>query len=183
MSKIKSIVDTLERIGTIGSPSSTTELSLDILGAAVTKKLVGELALFDFIQDGKEHTALGQITDIELRNAWLEDPTMRSLARQRGQVNPVSGQQDTHLGQMNVSAVFAEEDGRYQPSILGMFRQQGLLSNLPTMLLSTHYLNNIRMKSSILETFTVQNHFYRCGLSILIKIQKNMPEVLARRTI
>lgn len=130
MSKIKSIVDTLERIGTIGSPSSTTELSLDILGAAVTKKLVGELALFDFIQDGKEHTALGQITDIELRNAWLEDPTMRSLARQRGQVNPVSGQQDTHLGQMNVSAVFAEEDGRYQPSILGTVPPTGTFIKL-----------------------------------------------------
>ena len=125
MNKARPIIDNLERIGTIGSPSSTTELSLDILGAAVTKKLVGELALFDFMQEGKEHLALGQITDIELRNSWLEDPTMRSLARQRGQVNPVSGKQDVHLGDMSVSAVFSEEDGNFEPSILGTVPQTG----------------------------------------------------------
>ena len=35
-----------ERFGVIGSPSSTSQLALDILGAAVGRKLVGELALF-----------------------------------------------------------------------------------------------------------------------------------------
>ena len=97
---INTIIDSAERIGTIGSPSSTKELSLDILGSAVEKKLVGELAFFKFLQDGLENFSIGQITDVELKNVWLEDPTMRSLARQRGQVNPVSGQQDTHLGIM-----------------------------------------------------------------------------------
>ena len=42
------LVDGTERLGVIGSPSSTVELALDILGAAVTRKLVGELALFRF---------------------------------------------------------------------------------------------------------------------------------------
>ena len=119
------IIDAAERIGTIGSPSSTKELSLDILGSAVAKKLVGELAFFKYLQDGMEHYALGQITDVELRNAWLEDPTMRSLARQRGQVNPISGQQDTHLGIMTISAVFANNGGGYEPSILGTVPQTG----------------------------------------------------------
>ncbi len=85
---IEQLISTSERIGTIGSSSSTSELSLDILGTAVNKKLVGELALFRFSQDGKPHYALGQITEVQLKNIWLEDPTMRSLARQRGQVNP-----------------------------------------------------------------------------------------------
>ncbi|MCK4818951.1 ATPase, partial [bacterium] len=97
---IDQLISSSERIGTIGSPSSTGKLSLDILGTAVSKKLVGELALFRFPQDGNPNYALGQIIEVQLRNIWLEDPTMRSLARQRGQVNPVSGQQDTHLGQM-----------------------------------------------------------------------------------
>ena len=79
------LISSSERIGTIGSPSSTSALSLDILGTAVGKKLVGELALFRFAQDGYPHYALGQITEVRLRNIWLEDPTMRSLARQRGQ--------------------------------------------------------------------------------------------------
>ena len=110
---IKQLISSSERIGTIGSPSSTSELSLDILGTAVTKKLVGELALFRFSQDGKPHYALGQITEVQLRNIWLEDPTMRSLARQRGQVNPVSGQQDTHLGDMTTRQLFVHVSRPY----------------------------------------------------------------------
>lgn len=113
------MIDGTECLGVIGSPSSTSQLSLDILGAAVTRKLVGELALFRFIQD-VPHYALGQITEVQLRNIWHEDPTMRSLIRQRGRVDAVSERQDTHLAQMVVSAVFRKSmRGRYEPSILG----------------------------------------------------------------
>lgn len=129
---INQLISASERIGAIGSPSSTGKLSLDILGTAVSKKLVGELALFRFSQDGNPHYALGQITEVQLRNIWLEDPTMRSLARQRGQVNPVSGQQDTHLGEMTVSAVFSDEGGRFEPSILGTVPATGTFINLAT---------------------------------------------------
>lgn len=127
---IRKLISSSERIGTIGSPSSTGELALDILGTAVNSKLVGELALFQFSQDGKPHYALGQITEIKLKNIWLEDPTMRSLARQRGQVNPVSGQQDTHLGDIVVSAVFSESGDRFEPSILGTVPATGTFIHL-----------------------------------------------------
>jgi energy-coupling factor transporter ATP-binding protein EcfA2 len=129
-SNFEQLISDSERIGTIGSPSSTSELSLDILGTAVEKKLVGELALFRFDQDGKPHYAMGQITEIQLRNVWLEDPTIRSLARQRGQVNPVSGQQDTHLGNMIVSAVFSNDNRKFEPSILGTVPATGTLIHL-----------------------------------------------------
>jgi len=129
---IKELVSNAEKIGTIGSPSSTGELSVDILGTAVNKKLVGELVFFEFTQDGKPHYALGQITEVQLRNIWLEDPTMRSLARQRGQVNPVSGEQDTHLAKMTVSAVFADEGDGFEPSILGTVPPTGTFIKLAT---------------------------------------------------
>jgi DNA helicase HerA-like ATPase len=118
--KLDALVDGTERLGVVGSPSSTAQLALDILGAAVTRKLVGELALFRFPQDSSAHYALGQITEVQLRNIWHEDPTMRSLIRQRGRVDAVSERQDTHLGQMVISAVFREGGpGGYEPSILG----------------------------------------------------------------
>jgi hypothetical protein len=104
--KLDQILSGTERLGVVGSPSSTSQLSLDILGAAVTRKLVGELALFCFSQDASPHCALGQITEVQLRNIWHEDPTIRSLVRQRGRVDAVSERQDTHLGQMSISAVF-----------------------------------------------------------------------------
>src|SRR2546427_2306892 len=122
---VKALVDASERIGVVGSPSSTSQLALDILGAAVTRKLVGELALFRFAQDSAPHYALGQITEIQLRNIWHEDPTMRSLIRQRGRVDAVSERQDTHLGEMTVSAVFAQGTKSYEPSILGTVPSTG----------------------------------------------------------
>ncbi len=117
---LEQLLDAIERFGVVGSPSSTSQLALDILGAAVGRKLVGELALFRFMQDSAWHYALGQITEVELRNVWHEDPTMRSLIRQRGRVDAVSERQDTHLGQMVISAVFRNSGDRsYEPSILG----------------------------------------------------------------
>lgn len=131
--KIEKVLSTAEKIGVVGSPSSTSKLALDILGSAVNKKLVGELALFNFPQEGKQHYALGQITEVELRNIWGEEPTMRSLIRQKGYINPISEKQDTHLGEMTVSAVFQDvADGKFQPSILGTIPATGTPITLVT---------------------------------------------------
>lgn len=131
--ELEKIVAATERLGVVGSPSSTAQLSLDILGSAVTRKLVGELALFRFSQDASAHYALGQITEVQLRNIWHEDPTMRSLIRQRGRVDAVSERQDTHLGQMVISAVFREGGSAgYEPSILGTVPSTGTAIHLVT---------------------------------------------------
>lgn len=120
------IIDGTERLGVIGSPSSTSQLALDILGPAATRKLVGELALFRYLQDSANHYALGQITEVQLRNVWHEDPTMRSLIRQRGRVEAVSERQDTHLGKMIISAVFSKGGwAGYEPSIMGTVPSTG----------------------------------------------------------
>lgn len=127
------IVDETERLGVVGSPSSTAQLAIDILGPAATRKLVGELALFRFTQDTSPHYALGQITEVQLRNIWHEDPTMRSLIRQRGRVDAVSERQDTHLGQMVISAVFRQGGpAGYEPSILGTVPATGTPIHLVT---------------------------------------------------
>src|SRR3972149_2666153 len=117
------IVDQTERLRGGGSPPAHPPPAL---GSAVTGKLVGELALFRFPQDTRPHYALGQITEIQLRNIWHEDPTMRSLIRQRGRVDAVSERQDTHLGQMVISAVFKKGGTQgYEPSILGTVPSTG----------------------------------------------------------
>src|SRR6266508_4949277 len=127
------LIDQTERIGVVGSPSSTSQLTLDILGTAVTRKLVGELAIFRFVQDSLSHYALGQITEVKLRNIWHEDPTMRSLIRQRGRVDAVSERQDTHQGQMIISAVFRSGGAAsYEPSILGTVPSTGTPIHLVT---------------------------------------------------
>lgn len=130
--RLDQLIDQAEQIGVIGSPSSTSELALDILANAMNKKLVGELAILRYIQEGTPHYALGQITEVQLRNVWHEDPTMRSLIRQRGKVDTVSERQDTHLGEMTISAVFSAKGGSYRPSILGTVPSTGTPIHLVT---------------------------------------------------
>src|SRR5579884_126550 len=131
--EVETLLAHTERIGIIGSPSTTIELTLDILGTAVTRKLVGELAMFQFMQDGRRHYALGQITELELRNTWLEEPTARTLVRLRGAIDSVSGRQDTHTGKMTPSAVFSSGDGdRYSASIMGTIPPTGTVVSLAT---------------------------------------------------
>ena len=123
-SAIKGAFDRSERVGVIGSPSSTSGLSVDILGTAVEKRLVGNLCTFAYTQDGKDHYALGQIVEIGMRNVWAEDPTMRSLIRQRGSVEPVTERQDYHYAKMTVSSVLSV-GSETEPSMLGTIPSTG----------------------------------------------------------
>lgn len=109
-----------EQIGTVGSPSTTAEIKIDVRGAAAENKLVGEMSVLKYRQQGAIQYALGQITEVHLRNVMLEDHAILTLARQRGQVDHVSNDQDIHDGELRVSAVYRElENGSYQGASMG----------------------------------------------------------------
>jgi len=116
---LKQIIERAERIGVIGSPSSTSNLTIDILGTAVNKRLVGNLSVFEYDQEGREHYALGQIVEIQMRNVWTQDPTMRGLIRQKGRVDPITERQDTHTATMSISSVFQIQGDRVDQSLFG----------------------------------------------------------------
>lgn len=125
MSDIKGSVDRSERVGVMGSPSSTSGLTIDLLGTAVNKRLVGKLAFFAFDQDSIDHYALGQIVQIMLQNVWTQDPTMKGLIRLKGRVDPITERQDTHTAKMTISSVFANEGSTVNQSILGTVPSTG----------------------------------------------------------
>lgn len=123
--KIKKSFDDTERIGVIGSPSSTGQLTIDVLGTAAKKNLVGSLSIFNFNQDGSDHYALGQIVEIMMQNVWAQDPTIRGLIRQKGRIDPITERQDTHIAKMTVSSVFANNNGTIDQSLLGTVPSTG----------------------------------------------------------
>lgn len=125
MENLKNKFDNAESIGVIGSPSSTGELTLDILGTAVNKGLVGKLSIFNYLQDNSDHFALGQITEIIMQNIWIQDPTMRGIIRQRGRVDPITERQDIHMAKMRISSVLAIDDNEIEPSIFGTVPSTG----------------------------------------------------------
>lgn len=108
-----------ERVAVLSSPSSTTDLMVDVLGHSVDKRLVGAMTYFSFQQDGRLNCALGQITDITLRNMWVEGATMRTLIRDRGRVDPLTERQDTHVATVSVGAVFCQREVGFEQSQMG----------------------------------------------------------------
>lgn len=137
--EIKKSFDGAEKIGVIGSPSSTGQLTLDILGTAVNKRLVGNLSVFSYNQDGKDHYALGQITEIMMQNVWTQDPTMRGLIRQKGRVDPITERQDTHTARMMISSVFGKKGNSFEQSTLGTVPSTGT----PIKLLDENIMNSL----------------------------------------
>jgi hypothetical protein len=115
----------MENIGVVGSPSSTSELTIDILGTAVNKGLVGKFSVLNYYQDGMDHYALGQITEILMQNIWTQDATMRGIIRQKGRVDPITEKQDTHTAKMIISSVLAEGENSVEPSIFGTVPSTG----------------------------------------------------------
>lgn len=122
---IRHLVDHSERFGAVGSPSTTSQLTIDIFGRAIDRKLVGELGILRYTQDGKDHYALGQITEVTMRNAMLEQAIGRGIVRERERWDAVQARQDTHTATMSLSAVFAVEGNSIQPSILGTVPSTG----------------------------------------------------------
>ena len=55
-----------ESLGTIGSPSTTTEIKMNIRGTAAENKIVGEYAILKYRQQNATQFALGQITEVRL---------------------------------------------------------------------------------------------------------------------
>ena len=117
--RLSAAFDRAEYIATVGSPSTTTDLKVDINATAVNNKLVGEIIALKYRQQNAPHYVLGLITEIELRNRMLEDHTIQTIARHRGHVDHVSDHQDTHDGKVSITAVYRDTTSGIQQSVMG----------------------------------------------------------------
>ncbi len=112
-------------VAVVGSPSTNTELTVDLLLEATEERLVGALVGFDAKQDGKDICSVGQIVGIELKNRWHEDSVFRNLVKRTGEIPPITNRQDTRTADLVVGATFKKESGGYDPEVLGMVPPTG----------------------------------------------------------
>ncbi len=126
-------------VAVVGSPSTNTELTLDLLQEATEERLVGALTAFKAVQSGRSIVSVGQIVGIELKNRWHEDSVFRNLIKRTGEIPPITNRQDTRIADLVVGATFKETDQGYEPEVLGMVPatgtrvarvEQNLLNNL-----------------------------------------------------
>ena len=101
-------------VARVSSPSSNTEIALDISGTAERRRLVGALVGLTWKQSGgtngepQERTTavLGQITSIGMRNRWHEDQTFKNIVKTRGELPAITKLQDTRTATMKVGGCF-----------------------------------------------------------------------------
>src|SRR5437588_7462340 len=112
-------------VAVVGSPSTNTELTLDLLQEATEERLVGALSAFRYVQNGSAITSVGQIVGIELKNRWHEDSVFRNLIKRTGEIPPITNRQDTRTADLVVGATFRQNQDGYDPEVLGMVPPTG----------------------------------------------------------
>ena len=112
-------------VAVVGSPSTNTELTLDLLQEATEERLVGALTSFQAVQNGSPIVSVGQIVGIELKNRWHEDSVFRNLIKRTGEIPPITNRQDTRTADLVVGATFRATDQGYDPEVLGMVPPTG----------------------------------------------------------
>lgn len=112
-------------VAVVGSPSTNTELTLDLLQEATEERLVGALSAFQATQNGQAIVSVGQIVGIELKNRWHEDSVFRNLVKRTGEIPPITNRQDTRTADLVVGATFKRTTDGFQPEVLGMVPATG----------------------------------------------------------
>ena len=114
-------------VAVVGSPSTNTELTLDLLQEATEERLVGALTAFGAVQNGQRVISVGQIVGIELKNRWHEDSVFRNLIKRTGEIPPITNRQDTRTADLVVGATFRESANGFDPEVLGMVPPTGTM--------------------------------------------------------
>ncbi len=113
----KSVLDLLQRteeytVGSVGSPSNTTEIVIDILQASETQRILGQLVCLVVPQDDRQLVVIGQISMVETKNRWHEDMTFRGIIKRRGHLPNLSDTADVRTATISVQACFAVGQGK-----------------------------------------------------------------------
>lgn len=95
-----------DTLAIVGSPSTTSELTIDVMEAAEHSRLLGQLVYVVVPQDGRQVVVLGQIARLETQNRWHEDLTFRGIIKRRGELPHLSARADVRTATLSVHAAF-----------------------------------------------------------------------------
>lgn len=99
-----------DQIGIIGSPSTTSKVTVDILELAAAAPLHGQLVYMRHPLEEKSLIALGTVTEIRTVNRWHEDPNMRGVLKMHGTLPHLSGVGDVRTAEVLIQAAYLADD-------------------------------------------------------------------------
>jgi Helicase HerA, central domain len=95
-----------EKVGIVGSPSTTVSATVDIVGDASAAPLHGQLAYLTHPLGEKTLIALGTVTEIQTSNRWHEDANMRGVLKRHGSLPHLSEVGDVRTADLLVQAAY-----------------------------------------------------------------------------
>ena len=134
------LIEKEQPLGVIGSPSSSFEVILDIRDINEESKLLGELVCFPVKEGDNTVLVLGQITEIETKNRWHEEPSFKGIIKRHGKLPNLSGIADNRIAVLNVQSSFLLQEDAINPH---------KLANSPSTGVQVKRLNNEIMKNII----------------------------------
>lgn len=121
-----------EKVGIVGSPSSTGEFTFDVVDTAKDRSLLGDMVYMSHsLRGGKYQLALASVGEIETRNRWHEDPNMRGVLRVHGHLPHLSADGDVRSATARVQAVY-QTDAPHPPFSRPPIEAGGALGMSPT---------------------------------------------------
>ena len=151
-----SILNLIKReqpLGVIGSPSSSFEAIVDIRDINEESKLLGELVCFPVKEGNNTVLVLGQITEIETKNRWHEEPAFKGIIKRHGKLPNLSGIADNRIAILNVQSSFLLKEEKANPH---------KLANSPSTGVQVKRVNNNIMKS-IMKSYKVTAELVSIG--------------------
>jgi hypothetical protein len=94
------------QVGVVGSPSDTSEITIDILESAEASRIRGQMVYLVLPHDNRRIAILGQISRVETQNRWHEDMAFRGIIKRQGSLPHLSGRADVRTATLTVQAAF-----------------------------------------------------------------------------
>jgi DNA helicase HerA-like ATPase len=157
-----------DEIGIVGSPSTTSSVTIDILEEATGAPLHGQLVYLKHPLEEKTLIALGTVTEIKTVNRWHEDPNMRGVLKMHGSLPHLSAVGDVRTAEVLVQAAYVAFDpdpGVGDPPI----ESAGSLSMSPTTGASVSRVTDGFLKDLLrrhASDITYLGHIYRSNVRL-----------------
>lgn len=141
-------------VAVVGSPSTNSEISLDMLANSTTLPLVGAMLCVQHqMEDGVE-MGLGVVNAITTYNKWHSDPTLQGIVKKRGEIPGMTGDDgDVRAASIKIQACYKKRDD------VGHWVQSGPAFRMsPTTGSPVHTVNNAVI--SELVSGTEELHYF-----------------------
>jgi hypothetical protein len=103
-------VNDAQQVAVVGSPSTNSEVTLDLLGTATHDPLVGAMLLLTQPSGDGLELGLGMVTEVTTMNQWHTNPALRGVVKTRGAIPGMSGDTgDVRAATIKIQAAYRND--------------------------------------------------------------------------